>query len=251
MAESGGVKFKTERRDVGRSLSLEDEQKLLDPIRNSRSLALLPLFVVSLDSGLRASELRHLYRRDLRLRWKDGLIQAGELLVSRSKTEGGTGRVVPLTRRACAVLSLWLPRFPQAGPDAFVFPHHAVGFAGNGRKPYLYDVDLDRPMGEWKSAWNAARAAAKVTYRWHDCRHTFISRLAENPNVSEQTITALAGHVSKRMLERYSHIRAQAKRDAIESLETGDFSAGRAQNWAQTPVNTAPEESDISEKTLH
>jgi hypothetical protein len=35
----------------------------------------------------------------------------------------------------------------------------------------------------------------------------FVSRLAENPAVSEQTIMALAGHVSKSMLARYSHIR--------------------------------------------
>jgi hypothetical protein len=33
-------------------------------------------------------------------------------------------------------------------------------------------------------------------------RHTFVSRLAENPAVSEQTIMALAGHVSKSMLAR-------------------------------------------------
>jgi hypothetical protein len=50
-------------------------------------------------------------------------------------------------------------------------------------------------------------------------RHTFISRLAENPNVSEQTIKALAGHVSRQMLERYSHIRSQAKQAAIQTLE--------------------------------
>ena len=50
-------------------------------------------------------------------------------------------------------------------------------------------------------------------------RHTFISRLAENPSVSEQTIKALAGHVSRQMLERYSHIRSQAKQAAIQALE--------------------------------
>ena len=61
-------------------------------------------------------------------------------------------------------------------------------------------------------------AECEVKYRWHDLRHTFITRLAENPNVSEQTIKALAGHVSKQMLERYSHIRTQAKQDAIAAL---------------------------------
>jgi integrase len=52
-------------------------------------------------------------------------------------------------------------------------------------------------------------------------RHTFISRLAENPSVSEQTIKALTGHVNRQMLERYSHIRSQPKQAAIQALEQG------------------------------
>ncbi|MGH7907260.1 MAG: hypothetical protein ACREP6_11600 [Candidatus Binataceae bacterium] len=46
-----------------------------------------------------------------------------------------------------------------------------------------------------------------------------MTRLAENPAVSEETIRQLAGHVSPRMLARYAHIRAQARRDAIATLE--------------------------------
>jgi len=251
LTEDGSVNFKRERHDVGRSVSRGDEAKLIEAIRQSRSPALLPLFVMAIDTGLRASELRHLRRQDLHLTWADGFIESGSVVVSRSKTEGGTGRMVPLTRRACAVLSLWLPRFPDAGPDSYAFPQHYVGFTGNKRKPALYDLDLTKPMGEWKSAWNAARAASKLNYRWHDARHTFISRLAENPNVSEQTITALAGHVSKRMLERYSHIRAQAKRDAIATLETVNFQGAGAQNWAQSAESEAPAPADISEKSMN
>lgn len=37
--------------------------------------------------------------------------------------------------------------------------------------------------------------------------------------MSEQTIKALAGHVSRQMLERYSHIRSEAKQAAIHALE--------------------------------
>jgi len=83
----------------------------------------------------------------------------------------------------------------------------------------LYEVDLNRPMGSWRKAWQLACKGAVVRYRPHDMRHTFISRLAENPNVSEQTIKALAGHVSRQMLERYSHIRSAAKQAAIQTLE--------------------------------
>jgi len=32
---------------------------------------------------------------------------------------------------------------------------------------------------------------------------------------------ALAGHMSREMLEQYSHVRMEAKRKAIESLSTG------------------------------
>jgi hypothetical protein len=46
-----------------------------------------------------------------------------------------------------------------------------------------------------------------------------VTRLAENPAVSEETIRQLAGHASPRMLARYAHIRAQARRDAIATLE--------------------------------
>jgi len=49
-----------ERPDVGRAISAEDEQKLLAAIAASRSPALLPLFILAIDTGLRASELRSL-----------------------------------------------------------------------------------------------------------------------------------------------------------------------------------------------
>lgn len=40
-----------------------------------------------------------------------------------------------------------------------------------------------------------------------------------HPTISEQTIRSLARHVSRQMLERYSHIRSQAKQAAIQALE--------------------------------
>jgi integrase len=57
-----------------------------------------------------------------------------------------------------------------------------------------------------------AKAGLK-DFRFHDIRHTSITTLCES-GASEQ----IAGHVSNRMLERYSHIRLAAKREAIEAL---------------------------------
>jgi hypothetical protein len=38
--------------------------------------------------------------------------------------------------------------------------------------------------------------------------------------VPENTMLALMGHMSRAMLERYSHIRMAAKRQAVEALKT-------------------------------
>ncbi len=240
-AISDKVKSLRERRDVGRAISCGDEKKLIDAAAKSRSPALLPLLIVSLDSGLRASEIRSLRRRDLMLEWRSGVIEKGALMVPKSKTEAGTGRSVPLTSRVCAILTLWLSRFLEAEADSYVFPRFSVGLEGNARRPKLYAADLAHPIGEWKKAWKVACKAAKVQYRWHDCRHTFITRLAENPNVSEETIRSLAGHVSRKMLERYSHIRISAKQAAIATLDQAvsavaaeEHQTSRAQNWAQS-----------------
>jgi integrase len=141
------VKALPERHDVGRAISPEDESKILAAASVSRSPALLPLIVLSLDSGMRLGETQALRRRDVRVEWSNGSILRGEVVVPKSKTAAGTGRVIPFSRRVCACLSLWLERFPDAGPDSFLFPYHKVGMGGNSRLPVLYDVDLTFPMG--------------------------------------------------------------------------------------------------------
>lgn len=231
----GRVRFFREPRDTGRALSHHDEARLLEAAGKSRSPALFPRLVLALDTGIRANEMRQLRHRDLNLVWRGGEVEHGWLTVSRSKTEGGQGRTIPLSRRVRAVLTLWLSRFPSVPPEGFLFPRHQVGLAGDKREPYLYEIDFNRPGSEWTSAWVSSCQKAKVRYRWHDLRHTFVSRLAENPAVSEQTIMALAGHVSKSMLARYSHIRSAAKQAAITALEQPDFEAKPLQNVLQSP----------------
>ena len=213
------VRALPERHDVGRAVSAGDEAKLIAAASMSRSPALLPLLLISVDTGMRTSEVKALRFCDVKLTWEKGVIVGGEAVVPKSKTAAGTGRVIPFTRRVCACLSLWLSRFPDAGPDSFVFPFHQVGIGGSSRTVEVYGVALELPMGSWRKAWLGACKTAGVRYRWHDLRHTFVSRLAESPSISEQTIRALAGHVSHQMLEHYSHIRSQAKLAAIHCLE--------------------------------
>jgi integrase len=236
---SGRVTMLSQRSDVGRALGREEEARLLEAIGQSRSPALYPFFVLSLDAGLRPSETRALRRSSFMLNWQDGTIVEGEIIVGQSKTEAGRGRIVPLTKRAGAALTLWLSRFPDAGLETYAFPFHRVAIAGAERKPCIYDVNLDRPMSasSYKTAFETARKKAGLRVRFYDARHTFVTRLAENPVVSEETIRQLAGHVSPRMMARYAHIRAQARRAAIATLESPEavvFESEPPQNSLQS-----------------
>ena len=207
-----------ENHNVGQAIPFEHENTLLRACGQSLSPSLLPLFVLGIDTGLRASELRALRRNDLAIAW-NGPTASGEVVVPKSKTEAGKGRSVPLTQRACAVLTSWLARFPAASSDDYVFPRHSVRMLHGGKESIICAVALRVQMQSWQRAWRKVLKDTGLKYRWHDLRHTFVTLLAENPNISEETIRAMAGHVSKQMLERYSHIRASKKRDAIRALE--------------------------------
>lgn len=214
-----GVPRLREAADVGRAVSAEEEAAILDACRASVSPALYPAVVLSIHSGVRRGELRRLRMRDLRLEWEGDQIVSGELVVGRAKTEAGEGRTVPLSRTACAAISAWLPLFPGRKPSSYLFPYYRIGAGAETVR--MWDLTLSRPMGTFARAWRTARKQSQVACRWHDMRHTFISRLLEQPGVSESTAKALAGHISARVLERYSHIRVGAKRRAIEAMDGG------------------------------
>jgi integrase len=57
------------------------------------------------------------------------------------------------------------------------------------------------------------------TPRWHDNRHTLVTELSE-AGAGDEVIMSIAGHVSRAMLSRYSHVRMEAKRRALDEIAT-------------------------------
>ncbi len=92
--------------------------------------------------------------------------------------------------------------------------------AGSPEKGIMtrYDADPAKPLDAWKRAWSTAKKNAGVECRVHDLRHHFISALAQT-QTPDATIQAISGHLSRKMLEPYSHIRFEAKRRAVETLD--------------------------------
>jgi integrase len=75
--------------------------------------------------------------------------------------------------------------------------------------------DPTKPMLQWDTAWRALRDGAGLQgLRFHDLRHTVITELAEM-GVADHVLESISGHLSRRMLEHYSHIRIDAKRQAL------------------------------------
>ena len=78
--------------------------------------------------------------------------------------------------------------------------------------------DPTKPIRKWDTAWRALRDAAGLPgLRFHDLRHTIITELAEM-GVPDHVMESITGHLSRRMLEHYSHIRLDAKRKALDAL---------------------------------
>ena len=61
---------------------------------------------------------------------------------------------------------------------------------------------------------------AGLQLRFHDLRRTCITKLPES-QASDQTLMAIAGHVSRSMIEHYSHICMEAKGTATDAIVEG------------------------------
>ena len=187
--------------------------------------------MLALNDGMRNGEIRH-------LRWNQVDLKKQYLTVGKSKTEAGEGRTIPLNAALLAALQhhveWYTLRFGKIQPDWYLFPF--------GRANHL---DPTRPITTIKTAWANARERAGVAGRLHDSRHTLITELAES-GAGDQTIMDIAGHVSRQMLKHYSHIRMQAKRDALEAVwkKQGESQNGKKAEDAKRTQDCSLESAD-------
>lgn len=197
------VKKLEERKDIGQALSPEQQDCVLDEAAKLRSPVVRTAIPVLLLTGMRPGEA-------MSLRWLQINLVARTITVGRAKTSSGTGRIIPINDDLLEVLvahRLWFVRaFGEPKPDHCVLPFGSP-----------QPTDPYRPVTDISSGWDLIRKRSGVRCRPHDLRHTFCTHLAED-GVPESTMLALMGHMSRAMLERYSHIRMAAKREAVSGV---------------------------------
>jgi integrase len=185
------------------------------------------------NTSMRPVEVKHLRRCDVDLVKK--LVH-----VRRSKNET-SHRVIPLNAAAIEAAARMFERADLLGhtePEHYLWPACQWG-----------RYDANNPMLKWDTAWRALRDAAGLPgLRFHDLRHTVITELAEM-GVADHVLESISGHLSRRMLEHYSHIRIDAKRQALDALDaarrsTAHNGEGNGDDADQTEIPAIVEVSD-------
>jgi len=125
-------------------------------------------------------------------------------------------RVIPLNERGVKQMERILERSRECGsvlPEHYVFPLRTR----SGKHP-VYDPTKPASESFLRKQWDKMRKEAGFPWlRPHDMRHQIITKLLEN-GVPEQTVMSIAGHVSREMLEHYSHQRVDAKFRALDLI---------------------------------
>jgi len=181
-----------------RVLIVEEKARLLETSRVKPAwLVARCAALLALNTTMRGCELKGLRRKNVDLFEKAITIERHS-----TKTDAGA-RMIPLTRDAVLAMA------EATAPEHYVFPACENGI-----------IDPIKPMKWWRSAWRSLTQAAGLKgLRFHDLRHQAITELLEK-GLSDHAIMEIAGNVFKEMLAYYSHMRLNAKREALKLLET-------------------------------
>jgi integrase len=200
---------------VGCALADEEEKKLFRiAMSRPRWKVAYLCALISVNTTCNASEILKLRLGDIDLGARPAAPQGTIRIVEGAKNEY-RDRIVPLNFTAHFAVEQLLERAREMGArnsSDYLLPHRAEHSGGK--------ADPSRHMFSWRKAWNHLREAAGLPWlRFHDLRHHTITKLLEDENVSERTVIELAGHVSRKMLDTYSHIRMKKKLEGVMALE--------------------------------
>jgi hypothetical protein len=167
------------------------------------------------------------------LQWKQVDLARACVTVGESKTEYGEGRLIPLIGPALDAMTEWAAKFPDRLPEHYVFPSERYSFNVKEKLVKIHNHNPTRPIGTWNVAWTSARKRAGVNLRFHDLRHTTVSRLLEVRSIEQiATILGWSHSTMLAMMKRYQHRNLEKMRDTMSALLTKKYKAAKRRSSA-------------------
>jgi integrase len=197
LTESGGE-------PIGRVLTNEEQERLLKTAEDNPEWEHVWCAAqLAANTSMRGVEVKHVRRKDF-----DAAKRVIHIRTSKNQT---SKRVIPLNDSAFEAVQRMVNRSDALGHSE---PQHYLWCASQHHK-----LDPTKPASHWNTAWRALRDAARLPgLRFHDLRHTVVTRLLE-AGEPDHVVESITGHLSRRMLEHYSHIRLKAKKTALDRLD--------------------------------
>ncbi|MGU2126306.1 tyrosine-type recombinase/integrase [Pseudomonas aeruginosa] len=153
---------------------------------------LKPLVLLSLNTGMRRGEV-------FNLTWEDIDLKNKLITVEGDTSKSGQTRHIPMNKETVTTIEGWRKQHPRN--SGYVFP------GKDGKR-----------MDNVKKSWDGLLKLARIeSFRWHDLRHTFASKLVMT-GVPLNTVRDLLGHSDLAMTLRYAHLAPDSKAAAVELL---------------------------------
>lgn len=219
--------------NIGICLTSTEQAAILEACQMSESRLLYPNVVLQLETGARCGTVKN-------IPWSEVDFEGRGLRWGKDKTKAGTGRTIPISQRAMAVLEIWAENFPNRKPSHFVFPSERYKQPKDGERgkvsPYI--TDPSKPVRSLQRSWETALEKAgwilagrpasaegvePFQCRFHDLRHTACTRMIQS-GIPIPVIAQLVGWSPSTMMEmarRYGHFSQDTLREAVESISGG------------------------------
>lgn len=168
-----------------------DEESRLRKVILAKYAQHLPEFEIALNTGMGRKE------QYVRINWSCVDLLRSDLFVPDSKN--GKSRLIHLNAEALVAFHALHARTKGQGP---IFAAGRGGASLKGTRHWFED---------------AVSEAGISDFTWHDCRHTFASRLVM-AGVDLPTVASLMGHLNIQMTMRSAHLAPAHKAAAVEKL---------------------------------
>src|SRR5262245_52038070 len=182
-----------------RLMTFEEEKKLLAACEADSRKHLRPILIAAVDTAMRRGEL-------LKLCWRNVDFDVRSIEIEAFNTKTARARAVAMTSRLESELKQIYENAPK-DPEGLVF-----GIKDN-----------------FKNGFAAACKEAKIEgLRFHDLRHTAITRMVE-AGMQPAEVMRVSGHTTPAMLWRYMNANVDTARraaDALDALRNSKYKDG-------------------------